>query len=481
MSLSRSSVDYDRCGQLFPDNAQDWSWKEMLPYFKKGLTLTPPPAELAKRFNISTDTSYWGADSPIKASFPSYHAFQELPGVEMISDSGAGRAGVYWYLTFMDPVKLERSYATNSHYSNHLDRPNYHLMAETAVRRVLLEGTTATGIEFYTEAGGVATVKVSKEVLMAAGAVHTPKLLQLSGVGPKKVLDAAGIKTLVDLPGVGQNFQDHSNIAAAISIPGLKEIHPNAEDLTTDAAFKQWADDLWAANRTGPHSIAYGNIAGWLPLTAITPERFAALANELETQDRAAYLAADTYLTVTKGYAAQMKGLAVAMRSPNTVFARRVEPILKQPFSRGSVNIDPKNPFGANPVVDYQSLSNPVERAVLVEMVKWYRQFHFSTSLATLGALKPNETSPGADVVTDEQLAAWVPTALTPTDYHPAGTAAMMPRKLGGVVDQTLRVYGVRSLRVIDASIFPVLPGGNTCQPTYGVAEKAADISKSQA
>ena len=104
----------------------------------------------------------------------------------------------------MDPVKLERSYATNSHYSNHLDRPNYHLMAETAVQRVLLEGTTATGVEFYTKAGGVATVKISKEVLMAVGAVHTPKLLQLSGVGPKKVLDAAGIKTLVDLPGVGQ-------------------------------------------------------------------------------------------------------------------------------------------------------------------------------------------------------------------------------------------------------------------------------------
>lgn len=140
-------------------------------------------------------------------------------------------------------------------------------------------------------------------------------------------------------------------------------------------------------------------------MTAITPERFAALANELETQDHAAYLAADTDLTVTKGYAAQMKGLAVVMRSPNTVFARyRVdpttgvsEPILNQPFSRGSVNIDPKDPFGANLIVDYRYLSNPVERAVLVEMVKWYRRYHFSTSLATLGALKPNETSPGAD------------------------------------------------------------------------------------
>ncbi|KAK6844172.1 hypothetical protein PG995_014282 [Apiospora arundinis] len=498
MALRGSAEDYDRWGQLFPDNAQDWSWNGMLPYFKKGLALTTPPADLAKRFNISTDTSYWGADSPIKVSFPSFQypgldplvsAMKEMPGVEMVSDSGGGGAGLYWFPTLMDPVKVERSYATNGHYSNHLDRPNYHLMAETAVRRVLLEDAVATGVEFYTKSGGVATVKAAKEVLMAAGAVHTPKLLQLSGVGPKKVLDAACIKTLVDLPGVGQNFQDHVNISAAISLPGLQQIHPNAGDLITDAAFKQWADDVWAANRTGPHSIAYGNVAGWLPLIAITPERFAALATELETQNHAAYLAADTHPTVAKGYAAQMKGLARAMRSPHTVFARYMldptkgatDPVLNQPFTRGTVNVDPWDPFGANPVVDYRALANPVERAVLVEMVKWYRRFHYETSLATLGSLKPNETQPGAHIVTDEQLAAWIPTTHNPSDFHPAGTAAMMPLELGGVVDQTLRVYGVRGLRVVDASIFPVLPGGNTCQPTYAVAEKAADIIKSQA
>ncbi|KAK8040008.1 hypothetical protein PG993_008419 [Apiospora rasikravindrae] len=483
MTLRGSAEDYDRWGQLFTDNAQDWSWEGMLPYFKKGLTLTPPPAELAKRFNISTDTSYWGAHSPIQVSFPSFQypgldplvsAFQELPGVEMVADSGAGGAGVYWYPTFMDPVKVERSYAANAHYSNHRGRPNYHLMAETAVRRVLLEDVTATGVEFYTKAANngsssVATVKATKKVLMAAGAVHTPKLLQLSGIGPRQVLAAAGLETHVDLPGVGENFQDHSNVGALIALEGLKQIHPNANDLTADAAFGKWADDLWAANRTGPHSIAYGNVAGWLPLTAIAPERFAALAAELEAQDHAAFLAADVDATVAKGYAAQMKGLARAMRSPAPS---------SRGIARGHVRVNAADPFGADPVVDYRSLSNPVERAVIVETVKWYRRFHFETSLKSLS---PNETAPGMEVVTDEQIAAWIPTALTPTDYHPAGTAALMPRELGGVVDQTLRVYGVKNLRVVDASIMPSLPGGNTCQPTYAIAEKAADIIKSKA
>lgn len=417
-------------------------------------------------------------------------ALQEMPGVEMVADSGAGTAGIYWYPTFMDPVKFERSYANNAHYLNHRDRPNYHLMAETSVRRVLLENAAVTGVEFYTKgnstSGAVATVKATKEVLMAAGAVHTPKLLQLSGVGPKKVLAAAGLETLVDLPGVGENFQDHTNAGALISLPGLEKIHPNANDLTADPAFGKWADDAWAANRTGPHSIAYGNLAGWLPLTAITPDRFTALAAELEAQDHAAYLAAGSDPTVAAGYAAQMKGLAKVMRSPRTVFARyrmdpttgASEPILNQPFSRGHVRVNTTDPFGADPIVDYRSLANPVERAVLVELVKFYRRLHFETSLKSLS---PDETLPGAAVATDEQLADWVATALTPSDYHPAGTAAMMPRELGGVVDQTLRVYGVRNLRVVDASIIPVLPGGNTCQPTYALAEKAADIIKSKA
>lgn len=115
----------------------------------------------------------------------------------------------------MDNVKRERSYAYNSHYEN-LDRPNYHILADTPGRRVLFKGRKATGVEFQKQSETF-TVNAGKEVIVSAGAVHTPKILQVSGVGPKKLLKSAGIKTVVDLPGVGQNFQDHSSIGAAIS------------------------------------------------------------------------------------------------------------------------------------------------------------------------------------------------------------------------------------------------------------------------
>ncbi|KAF4335284.1 GMC oxidoreductase [Fusarium beomiforme] len=490
MASRGSAMDYDRWGKLFPE-ANGWDWEGMLPYFRKGLHMNPPSPEMAEQFNISTESLYWGKDSPVQASFPTYQfpglaqmskAFYELPGIEAAKDSGAGGAGVYWFPTLMDSLRHERSFAENTHYRG-LNRPNYHVIPSTRVRRVLMENGAVTGVEFYTD-NGLGTVNATKEVLMAAGAVHTPQILQLSGIGPKKILDAAGIETLVDLPGVGQNFQDHINVETSITLEGLKNIHPNPFDLANGTAFKQWADDVWAANRTGPYSIAWGNLAGWLPLSAISPDRYMELAAKLEKQDHASYLPADVHPTVAKGYAAQMKNMAAAMRSKDVVFARYLvdakngasAPILNQPLSRGSINVDPKDPYGANPVVDFGSLRNPVERSVLVEMVKWYRRYNYETSLASLA---PNETAPGVDIVSDEHISAWLPKVLFPTDYHPAGTAAMMPLELGGVVDQTLRVYGVKSLRVIDASIMPSLPGSNTCQPMYAIAEKAADIIKS--
>ncbi|KAI6753840.1 hypothetical protein HG530_013016 [Fusarium avenaceum] len=473
MASRGSAMDYDRWGKLFPE-ANGWDWEGMLPYFRKGLHMNPPAPDMAARFNISTNPKYWGNDSVIQASFPNYEypglehmskAFYELPNVEAAEDSGAGGAGVYWFPTLMDHYRYERSFAENAHHRG-LFRPNYHIAPSTRVRRVLMKNGA------------------NKEVLMAAGAVHTPQLLQLSGIGPKKLLHTAGIKTIVDLPGVGQNLQDHINIGVSIILEGLKKIHPSPFDMANGTEFKKWADESWAANRTGPYSIAWGNLAGWLPLAAISPQRYLDLAAELEKQDHATYLSGDVHPTVAKGYEAQMKNMAAAMRSKDVVFARYLvdaktgasAPILNQPLSRGSVTVDLKDPYNANPIVDFGALRNPVERRVLVEMVKWYRQYNFETSLS---ALSPNETAPGVHVVSDEDISAWISKGLNPTDYHPAGTAAMMPLELGGVVDQKLRVYSVKNLRIIDASIMPSLPGANTCQPMYAIAEKAADIIKS--
>lgn len=149
---------------------------------------------------------------------PQIEAFRGMPNVEFIGDSGAGRAGVYWFPTFMNPETVNRSYARTGHY-NDLNRPNYELITESKVTKVELEDGRATGVTFQRMENNETseyTVKADREVIVSAGAVHSPQILQLSGIGPKTLLESAGIDTVLDLPGVGQNFQDHPTLPVGI-------------------------------------------------------------------------------------------------------------------------------------------------------------------------------------------------------------------------------------------------------------------------
>jgi choline dehydrogenase len=193
---------------------------------KQGLQFAPPPPELTSQFDsIKYDPSYWGGASDIFAGWPKFYwpgvtplleAFREIEGVDFPPDSGAGQPGVYWFPSFVDPRTQSRSYAQTGHYSNvNTTRPNYHLLINTQVRKILVsDDLTASGVEFPLADSTLVTVTADKEVILSAGAVHSPQLLQLSGIGPKPLLNAGGIKVLVDLPGVGQNFQDHSSLTA---------------------------------------------------------------------------------------------------------------------------------------------------------------------------------------------------------------------------------------------------------------------------
>ena len=120
--------------------------------------------------------------------------------------------------------------------------------------------------------------------------------------------------------------------------------------------------------------------------------------------------------------------------------------------------------------MDYGALSNPLDVPIMVDMFRFMRRFYMNNTINA--QLSPQELSPGSSVTSEADLAAYVSQAMTPTEFHPVGTCAMMPRELGGVVDQRLKVYGVKNLRVVDGSMMPTLPGANTCQTVYAVAEK---------
>jgi len=138
---------------------------------------------------------------------------RQFPGVNVPIDGAGGQNGLFWFTTSMDPVKFERSYARTGHWDG-LNRDNYHLLTGTKVAKVIVEDGTAVGVQIHPrdETENRSVIKARKEVILAAGAIHTPQVLQLSGIGPKDLLEEASIDVLVDLPGVGMNFQDHHYI-----------------------------------------------------------------------------------------------------------------------------------------------------------------------------------------------------------------------------------------------------------------------------
>ncbi|KAK5657886.1 hypothetical protein OQA88_2435 [Cercophora sp. LCS_1] len=498
MTIRGTAEDYDRWGSFFGTNST-WSWKGLLPYFKKGLNFVPPNSGVAKSANITYNTEYWGNTSTVYTAWPSFQypastilleAFRGLPGVEFPGDSGAGKTGAYWYPQFMDPKSVTRSYARTGHWDG-LNRANYQLLPGSKVTKILFNGTTATGVTFVQATGRAeppvdaptTTVRVRKEVILAAGGIHSPQILQLSGVGPKKLLEAAKIQTLVDLPGVGQNFQDHTMLGGGFSFRNLIT-EPSTDDMFSNRTFITWADQSWAANKTGPYSLATGNAAAWLSYPVIS-SRWAEIASNLEAQDHAKYLPADVDPTVVAGYRAQMKSYAAALRGNGTAFYNLVMSggpnsgvlVDLHPLSRGTVNIDIANPAGREPRVDYRVLSNPLDKPIMADILRYTRRYFFDNPLTK--DYRAAESSPGATVTTDEQFGDYLERSINPSYYHPVGTCAMMPRELGGVVDEELKVYGVQGLRVVDASIMPTIPGANTCQTTYAIAEKAADLIRS--
>ncbi|KAK4153497.1 hypothetical protein C8A00DRAFT_33725 [Chaetomidium leptoderma] len=492
MTVRGTAADYDRWGNFFGANSH-WSWDGLLPYFKRALNFAPPDAAVTESAEITYDTSFWGNTSGVYAGWPSFQypgttaqmdAFRGIPGVPFVKDSGSGEPGVYWYPTFMDPTLVERSYARTGHHDKAANRTNYHLVAGSKVLKVVLDGTTATGVSFVPVGSKKDTpqtvVSARKEVIVAAGGIHSPQILQLSGIGPRELLSSANITTVVDLPGVGQNFQDHPIIQATFTYRKFT-YRPTSQDLFLNATFSAWADTVWAANRTGPNSLATGNAAAWLPFPVISP-RSADISSALAAQNHTLYLPADTDPTVAAGYRAQMLSYASALKENSTAFYNLVLTggatngivVDLHPLSRGTVNIDVSDPYNKEPLVDYRALSNPMDVDIMTDLIKFTRRYHLDNPMTKEWAA--TELSPGASTQTDAQFADYLAETLSPSEFHPAGTCAMMPRELGGVVDEELKVYGVQGLRVVDAATMATLVGGNTCQTVYAIAEKAADL-----
>ena len=498
--------------------------------------------EYVREYGIQTDPAGY-TDGPLHVGFPST-MFPDLKnmtaalnayGVAIPSNPATGGAvGLLWAPNTLDTRTGTRSHARAAYYDPIASaRPNLRLVTGHTVNKILLDDDlTATGVSVTPRSSPVNgngpasfQVRATKEVILAAGAISTPKLLQLSGVGPRAALAAAGVPLRLDLPGVGANFQDHPQVFGAWNLTGGPLAFPNPGTLAANASYNASAWAEYEARGTGPYTVAFSNTAAFLPLRNFTSaEGFAAIMNtvavgggergreeeeeEEEEEEKALPAVYRSSPELLAGFRAQrailrrhLGGLdAAAIEFPFTAAGFGTSG-LNKPLSRGTVTIAPSSSAAANhdstagdgsllspaetaPVVQYQAFAHPADRAVVVAALRWLRElYRTSPLLAGYGAVEMRPGEPAAPrPQTDAELwEALVAGGLVrPSNSHPSGTCAMMPAARGGCVGTDLRVHGARRLAVVDASVMPLIPGTHLQSTVYAVAEKAADVIKAR-
>lgn len=250
--------------------------------------------------------------------------------------------------------------------------------------------------------------------------------------------------------------------------------------MSTDDDYLQESIDSYAQSpAAGPYTLAFSNSAVFLPLANITSS-FASIAtavrDQINTGEFASYLPAGAAPSVVQGYAAILSLLADVYEHPSQpVFESPFQGpptdiLLLKPLSRGSVLIDPANP-AAEPIFTYGTLANPLDIETLSTFIPFVRSVAATPSLQALGVV---EVAPGAGVQTLDDMTEWLRESVTGSFQHPVGTASMLPQELGGVVGTDLKVHGFDRLRVVDASIIPVLAASHTAGTVYAIAEKVS-------
>ena len=327
-----------------------------------------------------------------------------------------------------------------------MGRANLRVETNALTSRVLFEGKKAVGVEFV-QNGQKRIVRAAREVILCGGAVNSPQLLQLSGIGPAEVLRKAGVSVVVDAPGVGENLQDHYVISATWRLkPGVVSVN----ELTRGARF------------VGETMKYVFQRKGLLTLSAAHIAVFCKSRPDLASPDIQFHVLPATMDVDKLANEQQM----VLETQPGLTIA----PCQVRPESRGTIHIRNADPT-AYPAIQPNYLSDPLDQEVAVAGLKWGRRI---AEQPALQAYIDHEMMPGPDFVTDEALLEYARMAGS-TIYHPVGTC-QMGRGPNAVVDPQLRVIGVQNLRVVDASVMPRLVSGNTNAPTIMVAEKAADM-----
>ena len=413
-----------------------WGWSEVLPYFVRA------------EHNERGADAWHGTGGPLNVmDLRSPNRFSQVfveAGVQAghahnRDFNGASQEGVGLYQ--VTHKNGERFSAAKAYLTPHLGRPNLHVITGARATRILLEERRAVGVE-YRQGGRLQQVRCTREVLLSAGALLSPQLLMLSGIGPGAQLQQHGIATAHHLPGVGQHLHDHPDVVQVMDAPALRDLFGLSLTGAANILRGVWQ---WRRQRSGALTSNFAEAGGFIksqPSEPLPDLQLHFVIGKLLNHGRTTVLG--------HGYSCHV--------------------CLLQPKSRGSVQLASSDPQ-ALPLVDPNFFGEADDMVRMVRGVRQMRAILAQPALAQYGA---RELAASASAQTDGEIEQFI-RQYADTIYHPVGSCRMGPGPLD-VVDAQLRVHGVHGLRVVDASVMPRIVSGNTNAPTIMLAEKAVDL-----
>jgi choline dehydrogenase len=429
--------DYDVWRQL--GNA-GWSWDDVLPYFKR-----------SEDFALGGDQLH-GAGGELRVEdarvrweiLDAFRDAAEQVGIPKTNDYNAGNyeGSAYFHVTQRRGVRWSTA---SAFLKPAMSRPNLRVVTDAQVDHLCLDGKRVTGVAFR-QGDEPKTANARREVIVSAGAIGSPQILQLSGIGPGAVLERHGVPVHHDLAGVGENLQDHCQPRQLFRVRNT----PSLNEIANSYMQRMRVGLEYILFRTGP--------------MAIGPATLTAFTRSDPTQD-----------TPNIQYHVIPGAYPKLGEPPPTFPGFTAAACNLRPTSRGYVRIKSGDPQ-AHPAIRYNYLSTPDDQRVAIDSIRLTRRIVRAPAMAKFA---PEEFLPGGNAESDADLLA-AARETAGTVYHPVGTCKM-GQDLLAVVDERLRVRGVGGLRVIDASIMPNLVSGNTNAPTIMIAEKGADMIKADA
>ncbi|KAE8372233.1 hypothetical protein BDV26DRAFT_274571 [Aspergillus bertholletiae] len=494
--------DYDAWKEL---GNPGWGWDDLLPYFKRSETFHAPDITHQTQHHSYYQEEAHGNTGPLQTTHihnygPAHqfwHPTLNRVGVKTNRDSLAGsNRGAWNMICTVDPLSQTRSYSANAYYQPVATRSNLVLLTEAMVTEVLIKKAAnddqwvATGVNILCDKEQ-RSIYAAREVILSAGSVQSPQLLELSGVGNAEVLKAAGIHVRIANSNVGENLQEHMMTATIFEIP--PDI-PTRDEVLRDSTLREAANREYEGSKTGPWTILPCSIAYCSLSQIITPQELEGLRSKAESvakqtdKRRDKILARQFCESVNLGqleYLFDVGNWSPYYTSEEGKKYGTMLTMLQYPWSRGSIHLPAKDPGNRatihdKPIIDPQYYRGHGEIDLEVMKIGQRLTDRICATKPLSDIICSRVFPPMSDSVPSANIDEYDEFVrnYTITDWHPIGTCAMggLEGEKSGVVDDRLRVYGIPNLRVVDASIMPLQISAHIQATVYAIAEKAAEM-----